>query len=238
MWGPDSTDHCGGIPEHEWDERVELSSDQCVIDEAQYFIRGRLEIPTIGEEERFARTFAAREITVTLACNVGSGPVRRDRATWVRGGVVLLAAVILCTTACKRSYTRTAHVELPQGADVREGAPVRFRGFDIGFVQKVTLRRSGAIATLVIQRPDAPIQSNDSVAVHPVGIFGAEAIDIILASSGGHPLRNEDTLHATAPDSLAPMREELARALVHELTERLFHSDSGRRSDSTRLHHP
>lgn len=42
------------IPESEREKRVELTSDQCVIDEEHFFIRGRLEIPIIGEEEPFA----------------------------------------------------------------------------------------------------------------------------------------------------------------------------------------
>ena len=34
-------------------ERTELSSDQCVIDEEHFFIRGCLEIPIIGSNETF-----------------------------------------------------------------------------------------------------------------------------------------------------------------------------------------
>ena len=39
------------IPEADRDERALLSSDQCVIDEEQFFILGRLEIPILDADE-------------------------------------------------------------------------------------------------------------------------------------------------------------------------------------------
>lgn len=40
------------VPEDEREKRVELSSDQCVIDEEHFFILGRVEIPVIDAEEK------------------------------------------------------------------------------------------------------------------------------------------------------------------------------------------
>lgn len=42
------------IPKEEREQRISLGTDDCVIDEKHFFIRGCLEIPVIGESEPFA----------------------------------------------------------------------------------------------------------------------------------------------------------------------------------------
>lgn len=42
------------IPEQEREKRVQLSSDQCIIDDRYFFIIGRLEIPVTDTDELFA----------------------------------------------------------------------------------------------------------------------------------------------------------------------------------------
>lgn len=42
------------VPEAERERRCHLGSDDCVIDEQYFFVRGCLEIPVIGEEEPFS----------------------------------------------------------------------------------------------------------------------------------------------------------------------------------------
>lgn len=49
----DFPDPYANIARDERDHRAEISSDQCVIDGKQFFIRGCLEIPIIGESEPF-----------------------------------------------------------------------------------------------------------------------------------------------------------------------------------------
>jgi ABC-type transporter Mla subunit MlaD len=160
------------------------------------------------------------------------------RRSDLKASSLLLTAVLVCASACTRSHARTAYVDFRAVADLREGAPVTFQGVQIGTVQKLTLRRSGTIATLLIDRADAPLQSNDRVAVRPVGIFGDDVIDIVLASAAARPLRDGDTLQVASTDSLAPVRDLLMRAVAHEFTKRLFRSDSTRRSrpDSASSH--
>ncbi|MHC6226012.1 DUF2199 domain-containing protein [Pseudomonas sp. X10] len=41
------------LPEGEREQRAQLSSDQCVIDDSLYFLLGRLEIPVIDGDEPF-----------------------------------------------------------------------------------------------------------------------------------------------------------------------------------------
>ena len=42
------------VPEDEFTKRVELTSDQCVVDKETFFIRGHIEIPIIGVDESLA----------------------------------------------------------------------------------------------------------------------------------------------------------------------------------------
>ena len=41
------------IPEDERTKRVEMSSDQCIIDDAEYFVLGRIHIPVSDSEDDF-----------------------------------------------------------------------------------------------------------------------------------------------------------------------------------------
>jgi hypothetical protein len=41
------------VPEHEFDQRVELTKSLCVVDGEQFFIRGHVEIPIIDHDEPF-----------------------------------------------------------------------------------------------------------------------------------------------------------------------------------------
>ncbi|MGO9249589.1 MAG: DUF2199 domain-containing protein, partial [Solirubrobacteraceae bacterium] len=42
------------VPESEFDQRVDLTSDQCVVDGQHFFIRGHIEIPIHDYPEPFA----------------------------------------------------------------------------------------------------------------------------------------------------------------------------------------
>ena len=52
-YGAEAPAYWEAIPPEERQDRGELSSDQCVIDE-HFFILGRLEIPVVGEPEPFS----------------------------------------------------------------------------------------------------------------------------------------------------------------------------------------
>jgi len=52
--GSDRPDHWWGIPEAERSSRIKLTSDTCVIDDQDYFIRGVLEIPVHDYPRNFA----------------------------------------------------------------------------------------------------------------------------------------------------------------------------------------
>jgi hypothetical protein len=45
-----------GIPEDERKKRSRLSSDQCVIDNQEFYVKGNIEIPIVGGSEKFIWT--------------------------------------------------------------------------------------------------------------------------------------------------------------------------------------
>jgi hypothetical protein len=53
-WGPDAPLMWTALPETERTRRGELGTDQCVIDDQYFFIRGRIEIPVTDTGDVFA----------------------------------------------------------------------------------------------------------------------------------------------------------------------------------------
>lgn len=53
-YGAEAPVYWESIPAEERQQRGELSTDQCVIDDEHFFVLGRLEIPVIGKTERFS----------------------------------------------------------------------------------------------------------------------------------------------------------------------------------------
>jgi hypothetical protein len=43
-----------GVEDAEFRDRVELSADQCIVDDRHFFIRGHIDIPVIGSTELFS----------------------------------------------------------------------------------------------------------------------------------------------------------------------------------------
>jgi hypothetical protein len=53
-WGPDAPAAWAALSADERVQRGELGTDQCVIDESKFFIRGRVEIPVVDTKDIFA----------------------------------------------------------------------------------------------------------------------------------------------------------------------------------------
>jgi hypothetical protein len=51
--GSDRPDYWWGVAESERDDRIQLTEDTCIIDDNHFFIRGVIEIPILGENNRF-----------------------------------------------------------------------------------------------------------------------------------------------------------------------------------------
>ena len=55
---------------------------------------------------------------------------------------LVILALFLIPAACQRPSTRIAYVDLQAVGSLKEGATVKFRGIDIGLVQKLSMLRS------------------------------------------------------------------------------------------------
>jgi hypothetical protein len=53
-YGADAPWRALGVTDSEFEKRVDLTADQCVVDEEQFFIRGHIEIPIIGSNDVFS----------------------------------------------------------------------------------------------------------------------------------------------------------------------------------------
>ena len=52
-WGSEAPALCYEIPEIERDRRIEMSSDQCIVDGTNYFVLGRIEIRVVNSADNF-----------------------------------------------------------------------------------------------------------------------------------------------------------------------------------------
>jgi hypothetical protein len=61
------------VPEAEFDERVELTEDQCVVDGQHFFIRGHVELPILATADTFAWS---------VWCSLSEGNFRHMTDRW------------------------------------------------------------------------------------------------------------------------------------------------------------
>lgn len=76
--GIDKPDHWWDVPEEERDQRIELTSDTCIIDNEDFFIRGIIEIPVLDYPNNFgfgAWVSQKRENFFTYLDNFDSGDI-------------------------------------------------------------------------------------------------------------------------------------------------------------------
>lgn len=149
----------------------------------------------------------------------------RERAS--RRLVLLsIASLVAAAGACRGRHDRVVFTDLAAAPGIREGAPVVFRGVEVGTVERLTLAHSAVRLALRIRRPDAPLRAGDRVAVHTVGLFGDRAIEIVPGPGDAAPLADGATLATVPPDTLAPAREAAATAVAKVLLAPLLHPDS------------
>jgi ABC-type transporter Mla subunit MlaD len=99
----------------------------------------------------------------------------------------------LLAVACSAEDGRQYTAEVPLADSVGAGAPVQFRGIEVGTVVRGERSTLGYRLTLSVTRADAYVRTADSVRVVPVGVFGDRGAEIVLgpltapeAPSGSH----------------------------------------------------
>jgi ABC-type transporter Mla subunit MlaD len=151
-----------------------------------------------------------------------------------------LALTACLVSACGDRGGRVVHAVLPAARDLREGAPVRYRGIEVGRVTTVRIVDTGVQLDLAIQRADAPLRTSDQVRVAQVGMFGEREVEIVPGALSAPKLASNGWLAATPPDTLAAFRDAVIGAVVKNAFDRLGVFDSASRSQprATSAHPP
>jgi ABC-type transporter Mla subunit MlaD len=144
--------------------------------------------------------------------------------TSMRVATLLIAVCLL--SSCSDSGGRVVHAVLPAARNLREGAPVRFRGIEVGKVTTVRIVDSGVRLDLDIERADAPLRSADQVRIAAAGMFGDAEVEIVPGPASAPKLASDGWLPAFPPDTLAALREELMGAIAKATFGRLGVHDS------------
>lgn len=83
---------------------------------------------------------------------------------------------------------------LPRADGVRVGAPVTYRGLNIGNVERLRIDRGRVIAELRVRREDGKIRQDDTLRIRSVGIFGDVSLDFTPGNPSAPFLETTDTL--------------------------------------------
>lgn len=138
---------------------------------------------------------------------------------------LVLAAIILAS-GCAARDEHVVHVIAEQASGLKKGAPVQYRGVDVGLVKQVYFTPAGVRIDLLIERDDVPMRARDSVFIKSRGAFGEQIVDIRPGDLSAPLLAHDATLSHAKRDSTVTLPAELWRTIVNAL---------GARPDSTLL---
>jgi hypothetical protein len=154
-----------------------------------------------------------------FACN-GSVPlVPLSVVRMSRRPIVLLALVGLIglVPSCKSKHENIVHVIAEQAPGLKKSARVQFRGVDIGLVKEVYFTPSGVRIDVLVQRPDVPIRTQDTVRIASAGVFGEQIIDIRPGNQSAPLITRGATLTKAQPESTVSLPVGAWRAIVKTL---------------------
>jgi phospholipid/cholesterol/gamma-HCH transport system substrate-binding protein len=83
----------------------------------------------------------------------------------------------------------TVTVDLPRGGGLYSDGFVTYRGVDVGRISQMTLRSSGAVATLAIV-PGTVIPASSIAHVHELSVAGEQYLDLVPSSAHGPALHS------------------------------------------------
>jgi ABC-type transporter Mla subunit MlaD len=104
------------------------------------------------------------------------------------------------------------YADLPDAAGVREGAVVRYRGVQIGQVERISFADSVVHLTIRLTRSDVPLRTRDGIRLAAEGVFGDHTLDVIPGPVTAQVLRRNGTLGVAPRDSAAELRREVLEA--------------------------
>ena len=120
-----------------------------------------------------------------------------------------VGAAAILTAACSDEQGRRYTADLPPADSVAVGAPVQYRGIEVGRVVQVEHSVNRTRLTLSVTRVDARARQADSVRIVPLGIFGDRAAEIVMG-----PLSVADAPTAFHLASAGPLQPSVGQAGV------------------------
>jgi ABC-type transporter Mla subunit MlaD len=130
--------------------------------------------------------------------------------------VTALAAAALAI-GCNSTHENVVHVIAEQAPGLRKSAPVQFRGVEVGLVKEVYFTPGGVRIDLLIQRPDVPIRTQDTVRITSVGAFGQQVVDITPGVQTAPLIARGATLPKVQPESTVSLPVGVWRSIVRTL---------------------
>jgi ABC-type transporter Mla subunit MlaD len=118
---------------------------------------------------------------------------------------------------CSPEHENVVHVIAEQAPGLKKSAPVQFRGVEVGMVKEVYFTPGGVRIDLLIQRPDVPIRTQDTVRITSVGAFGQQVVDITPGVQTAPLIARGATLPKVQPESTVSLPAGVWRAIVQRL---------------------
>lgn len=132
--------------------------------------------------------------------------------------LTLLAALSVgASGACAPSHENIVHVIAEQAPGLKRDARVQFRGVDVGYVKEVYFTPGGVRIDVLIERPDVPIRTQDSVHITSAGPFGEQVVSIQPGVQTAPLISHGVTLPKAVPDSTISVPVEVWRSVVRSL---------------------
>ena len=140
--------------------------------------------------------------------------------------LLLVALAAGATSACSPKHENIVHVIAEQAPGLKRAARVQFRGVDVGYVKEVYFTPGGVRIDVLIEHPDVPIRTQDSVHITSAGPFGEQVVSIVPGVQTAPLITHGVTLPKAVPDSTISVPVEVWRSVVRSFG---FAADSGAR---------
>ena len=103
----------------------------------------------------------------------------------------------------------TYYAESPTVHGIREGAPLQFRGVEVGYVERIDFTDSSIRFTLRVTRSDVPLRAGVRMRPQPVGIFGDYVAELVGGDEKRAPRLAPGAVLGVLPPDTLPLSRRL-----------------------------
>ena len=119
---------------------------------------------------------------------------------------------------------------------LRPGAPVRFKGFEVGSVRDIDISSKGeTIQILVDKKYENLLFHNASAEIKTIGLLGSMYVEIFPGSKDSGLLKSNQTIKGTLTDPLTILGKDLPRTL-NTFSKLMDQIDNGQGSAGAIIH--